>query len=125
MELEQNKSDEEIVVPKPQKGELNEAGLMCESGVFIPRYKREPRKGLTDEDEEVIAGWASDYVMKHPNVEIGLADMIMCWAYKQPDDCAEYVRANKEKQKNMTVQQRLEELKRDKFPHMHEYERVG
>jgi len=125
MELEQNKSDEDNVVETPQKGELTNAGLICADGSFIPRYKREPRKGLTDADEEVIAGWASDYVRRHPNVEIGLADMICLWAFKQPEECEEYVRANKEKQKNMTVQQRLEELKRDKFPHMHEYERVG
>jgi len=123
MELEQTES--ERIVTKPQKGELTDAGLMCEDGTFIERAKRPKRKGLSDDDEEIIAGWTSDYVKRHPNVEIGLADMICTWAYREPEACAEYVRTNKEKQKNMTPQMRLEELKRDKFPHMTEYERVG
>lgn len=107
-----------------QKGDLTEAGLMCEDGTFIERYKRENRPGLSDEDEEKIASQVKAYKLMHPHMEIGVIDMIMMWNHRDAEGCEKYVKDQRDKKKNITKEELIEEMNRNKFPEMDEYERV-
>ncbi len=107
-----------------QKGDLSEAGLMCEDGTFIERYKRENRPGLSDEDEDKIASQVKAFKVMHPHMEIGVIDMIRMWNHRDPEGCEKYVKEQRDKKKNITKEELFEEMNRNKFPEMHEYERV-
>jgi len=107
-----------------QKGDLTEAGLMCEDGTFIERYKRENRPGLSDEDEEKIASQVKAYKVMHPHMELGVIDMIMMWNHRNPEGCEKYVKEQRDKKKNITKEELFEEMNRNKFPEMDEYERI-
>tara|TARA_Y100000361_G_scaffold8933_1_gene7234 strand:+ start:1850 stop:2278 length:429 start_codon:yes stop_codon:yes gene_type:complete len=107
-----------------QNGQMTEEGLICEDGTFIPRYKRENRPGLTDEDEEKIALQTKAYHQLHPNMSIGIIDMIMLWNHRDPEGCEAYVKKRREEKKNITPEDIKKEFDREKFPEMKDYERV-
>ena len=108
-----------------QNGKLTDDGLVCEDGTLIPRYKKEPRKGLSDEDESIINRWSADYHRDHPNIDYGLSHMICSWGYRHPDQCKEYVNKHKNKLINMTDQQRKEYVELNPFEDLEkEFERL-
>ena len=118
--------DEDQKLTAFQKGKMTDEGLLCEDGTFIPRYKKEPRKGLTEEDEITITRWASDYHRDHPNIDFGLSHMICSWAYRHPEGCKEYIEKHKNKLVNMTDEERKDYLNNNPFEDLEqEYERVN
>lgn len=128
--LETDSSSNELVeVPKLtnfQGGKMTADGLMCEDGTFIERAKKEPRPGLTEEDEITISRWVKDYKRDHPNLDEGLINMFCTWAYRHPKECEEYVKKQKDKMKNMTKEERLEMINRNPFEDLEkEFERLN
>ena len=107
-----------------QTGELNKHGMICKDGTFIPRYKRENRPGLTDEDEEKIALQVKAYHQLHPHMDMGLIDMIMLWNHRDAAGCEAYVKKQREAKKNITIEELQAEMDREKFQEMNDFERV-
>ena len=108
-----------------QGGRMTNEGLVCEDGTLIERAKNEPRPGLTEEDEVTISKWVNDYNKDYPNVDIGLVNMFVTWAYRHPEACEQHVKEQKDKIINMTQDERREMLKRNPFSELEEeYERL-
>ena len=109
-----------------QDGKITKDGLICEDGTFIPRFKKEPRPGLTEEDEVVISRWTNDYKRNHDHMDIGLIHMFCTWAYRHPEACEAHVKEQKDKILNMTDEERIEMIKRNPFEDLEkDYERVN
>ena len=124
--LEINSSEDVPKLTNFQGGKMTADGLMCENGEFIPRAKREPRPGLTEEDEIIISRWVNDYKRDHDHVDVGLINMFCTWAYRHPEACEAHVKEQKDKMMNMTKEERIEMMKRNPFEDLEkEYERLN
>ena len=124
--LEINSSEDVPKLTNFQGGKMTADGLMCENGEFIPRAKREPRPGLTEEDEIIISRWVNDYKRDHDHVDVGLINMFCTWAYRHPEACEAHGKEQKDKMMNMTKEERIEMMKRNPFEDLEEeYERLN
>ena len=123
--LEINSSDDVPQLTNFQDGKMTADGLVCEDGTLIPRAKREPRPGLTEEDEVTISRWVADYKRDHEHMDVGLINMFCTWAFRHPEACEEHVKEQKDKMINMTPEERIEMIKRNPFEDLEkEYEKI-
>jgi len=124
--LEINSSEDVQQLTNFQDGKMTADGLLlCEDGTLIPRAKKEPRPGLTEEDEITISRWVADYKRDHEHMDIGLINMFCTWAYRHPDACKEHVQEQKDKMLNMSQAERIEMIKRNPFEDLEkEYEKI-
>jgi len=113
--LEINSSEDIPKLTNFQDGKMTAEGLVCEDGSVIPRAKKEPRTGLTEEDEITISRWVADYKRDHDHMDVGMINMFCTWAYRHPDACKEHIQEQKDKMLNMTEEERIEMVKRNPF----------
>ena len=78
--LEINSNEDVPQLTNFQDGKMTADGLLCEDGTLIPRAKKEPRPGLTEEDEITISRWVADYKRDHEHMDVGLINMFCTWA---------------------------------------------
>ncbi len=119
-------ANEERILTNFQDGKMTQDGLICEDGTFIPRAKKEPRIGLSKEDEIIISKWTEEYKRDHQHMDVGLIHMFCTWAYRHPEACEQHVKEEKDKILNMTDEERIEMIKRNPFEDLEkDYERIN
>ena len=87
-----DKSTEQIVTDHHQSGMMTEEGLVNEDGTITPRFKKEPRMGMTQMDEYEIDRWTKQMMRDFPNVDAALCDLVASHCYLHPETAEEFVK---------------------------------
>jgi len=94
-----NKSLAQISKDHHLPGMMTEEGLVNDDGTITPRFKKEPRMGMTQLDEYEIDRWTKQMMRDFPNVDAALCDLVASHCYLHPETAEEFV---KEKLANPT-----------------------
>lgn len=78
---------------------MTQEGWVDADGTLTPRHKKEPRMGMTEEDEYHIDIWVKQMRRDFPEVDAALCDLVASHCYLHPETAEAFV---KEKLANPT-----------------------
>ena len=88
----EDKTQEQIIQEHHRKGTISNEGWRTEDGELIPRFKKEPRMGMSVEDEYTVEQWVKQMKRDFPEVDPAICDLIATHCYLHPDKAKDFVK---------------------------------